>query len=99
MIVYKGMREDMTCTQGRGKFQYHLGETIREDRAEANCAGAIAIARGEQPMVKGAAGAFLGMIKETGGLIEEARLVEVKGEIRPDTWYTLHENRPKEVER
>ena len=29
MIVYKGMREDMTCTQGRGKFQYHLGETIR----------------------------------------------------------------------
>lgn len=191
MIVYKGMREDMTCTQGRGKFQYHLGETIREDRAktaaaglhctenpflvldwypldgtnryflceaagsidedqsdnkiacteltivkelsvkelaghgmmfmvqhpqrdwlkagirisvaedraEANCAGAIAIARGEHPMVKGAAGAYLGMIKETGGLIEEARLVEVKGEIRPDTWYTLHENRPKEVER
>ena len=39
MIVYKGMREDMTCTQGRGKFQYHLGETIREDRAKTAAAG------------------------------------------------------------
>lgn len=190
MIVYKGMREDMTCTLGRGTFQYRLGETVKEvrsktagaglhctenpllvlewyplggtnryflceaagsidedqsdnkiacteltvirelsvkelaghgmmfmlqhpmrkweqtgdmlsvaaGRAVAACAGAIAIARGEEPKAKGAAGSYLGLIKESGGLIEAARLFEVKGEIKPDTWYTIEENRPKEVQ-
>lgn len=190
MIVYKGMNKDMTCTLGKGSFQYRLGETIKEDssktakiglhcvenplkvlswyslggsnryflceaagsidedhsddkiacteltvlkelsvkelvghgmmwivshplrdweqsshmltvtkdRAEAFCAGAIAIARGEGPRVKGAAGSYLGLIKENNGLIEEARLLEVTGEIKPNTWYTLELNNPKEVQ-
>lgn len=189
MIVYKGMRKDMTCNLGNKVFKYHLGETIKEersktanaglhctenplqvlswyslgeknryflceasgsidedssenklacteltivkelttkelaghgmmwmvnhplrewelsghmlnvtrDRAEAFCAGAIAIARGEDPQAKGAAGSYLGLIKENNGLIEEARLLEVTGDIKPNTWYTLDQNSPKEV--
>lgn len=189
MIVYKGMHRDMTCTLGRGSFQYRLGETVKEDRAktanaglhctenpfqvlswyrlggdnryflceaegsidedesddkiacteltvvkeltvkelaghgmmwmvnhplrkweqsghmltvakdqsESLCEGAVAIARGENPKVRGKAGSYLGLVKENGGLIEEARLIEVKGEIKPDIWYTLEQNRPKEV--
>lgn len=70
---------------------------IAEGRAEANCAGAIAIARGERPMVRGAAGSCLGLVRENAGLIEEARLLTVEGDIKPDTWYTLEGSHPEEV--
>lgn len=30
MIAYKGFLADMTCTKGKGKFQYVIGETIQE---------------------------------------------------------------------
>lgn len=71
--------------------------SVRSDRAEASGEGAIAIARGENPMVRGGQGAILGLIRETGGLIEDAKLFEVTGDIRPGTWYGLENRKPKEV--
>lgn len=36
MIAYKGFNQDMTCTMGKGTFQYEVGKTYTED--EAKCA-------------------------------------------------------------
>ena len=190
MLAYKGFKEDLTCTFGRGTFQYEAGQTIKEESsrcqnrglhcaenpleclrwyplgygnryflveasgsldelggddtqlactemtlvrelsvkemaghammymvrhpfrpwkrtgnmlqvaqnwAEAKTSGAVAIARGPHPKVRGAAGAILGLIREDGGLIEDAKLFVVQGNIKPDTWYTLKEREPQEV--
>lgn len=190
MLAYKGFKEDLTCTCGRGTFQYKEGQTIKaegskaqrtglhcaenpveclrwyplgsgnryflveaagsidelggtdtqlactemtllkelslkefaghammymvkhplrdwkrdsrmlqiaEDEAEADENG-IAIARGLHPKVKGKQGAVLGLIRDNGGLIEDAKLFAVEGEIKPDTWYTLKDRKPVEVE-
>ena len=70
---------------------------IAEDEAEADENG-IAIARGLHPKVKGKKGAVLGLIRDNGGLIEDAKLFTVEGEIKPDTWYTLKDRQPVEVE-
>lgn len=70
---------------------------IAEDKAEAAENG-IAIARGQHPKVKGKSGAVLGLIRDNGGLIEDAKLFVVEGEIEPDTWYTLKDRQPVEVE-
>lgn len=35
MKAFKMFNKDMTCTMGRGKFQYEIGKTYREE--EANC--------------------------------------------------------------
>lgn len=190
MLAYKGFKSDLTCTFGRGTFQYQTGQTIKsegskaqhtglhcaenpveclcwyplgggnryflveaagsidelggtdtqlactemtllkelslkefaghamiymvkhplrnwkresrllqiaEDEAEADENG-IAIARGLHPKVKGKKGAVLGLIRDNGGLIEDAKLFTVEGEIKPDTWYTLKDRQPVEVE-
>lgn len=34
MIAYKGFRPDLTCTMGKGTFQYRIGETVREDKSK-----------------------------------------------------------------
>lgn len=70
---------------------------ITEDEAEADENG-IAIARGLHPKVKGKQGAVLGLIRDNGGLIEDAKLFAVEGEIKLDTWYTLKDRQPMEVE-
>ena len=41
--------------------------------------------------------AILGLIREEDGTIKDAKLFEVKGDIRPDTWYGLEDRDPKEV--
>lgn len=71
---------------------------ICKDKADAPGAGDIAIARGETPMVRGAGGAILGLIREVGGFIEDAKLFEVTGDIKPYAWYTLENRTPKEVQ-
>ena len=48
-------------------------------------------------MVRGREGAILGLIREEDGTIKDAKLFEVKGDIRPDTWYGLEDREPKEV--
>lgn len=71
---------------------------IAEDEAEADKEGSIAIARGMHPKVRGKQGAILGLIRDNGGLIEDAKLFTVEGDIEPDTWYTLKDRQPVEVE-
>lgn len=71
--------------------------SVKRDRAEAEGKGCIAIARGPHPRAKGGEGAILGLIREADGLMEEAKLFEVKGEIKPGTWYGLEERSPKEA--
>ena len=36
MIAYKGFDKDLVCTRGKGRFQYEVGKTYKED--EAKCA-------------------------------------------------------------
>lgn len=39
MMAFKGTHGDMTCTCGNGRYQYSLGETIREEWSKARRAG------------------------------------------------------------
>lgn len=34
MIAYKGFNKDLSCTRGRGTFQYEVGKTYTEQKAE-----------------------------------------------------------------
>lgn len=39
MIAYKGFKEDLTCTMGKGTFQYEPGVTYKEDSAKCTSTG------------------------------------------------------------
>ncbi len=70
----------------------------KRDRAEARHSGAIAIARGERPLVRGTEGACLGLVQEENGEITDARLLTAgRRGIKPHTWYTLADGIPREV--
>lgn len=72
--------------------------TAAPDRAEAFLPGAVAIARGEMPLAKGAAGAHLGLVREKNGEITDARILTVGNNgIKPDTWYTAYDGAIREV--
>lgn len=74
--------------------QSRIGLKVCRDRAEADCTGAIAIARGTSPKVKGTAGSILGLICETAaGDIVSAKLFTAGEDGKADTWYTLAEDR------
>lgn len=67
---------------------------VKEDEACGAGAGSIAIARGKNPKVKGAAGSVLGLIKEDeNGQIEAAKVFAVEGKVIPNTWYTITPSR------
>lgn len=34
MIAYKGFNKDLTCTMGRGAYQYEVGKTYKEENAQ-----------------------------------------------------------------
>lgn len=69
-----------------------------KDRAEAVFPDAIAIARGFRPAAKGPVGSHLGLIREVYGEITDARLLTVgRNGIKPDTWYTVEDNMPRET--
>lgn len=68
-----------------------MGVMVAQDAAWATSKEGIAIARGQEPKVKGYRGSHLGWIRETADGIKEARLVTVEGPIKPDTWYTIEE--------
>lgn len=72
--------------------------SVRKDRAEGQGEGSIAIARGPHPRVKGKAGSVLGLIREVDGVIEDAKLFRVEGNLNQGTWYTLVGREPKEAE-
>lgn len=71
---------------------------VEEERAEGEGKGSIAIARGKKPMVKGKKGSILGLLcEQEPGLFTEAKVFEVAGEVRPDTWYRLKDGKLQEV--
>lgn len=53
--------------------------------------GAIAIARGENPRVRGKEGAAVGILKEKDGFFMAAKVGIVGVDIQPDTWYRIDE--------
>lgn len=81
------------------KWQKHgICLEVAQERAAGDGEGAIAIARGQHPRVKGAAGCILGLLLEPEpGVFAGARIVVAGEEARPDTWYTLEGNVLKEV--
>lgn len=73
---------------------------VKRDAAEAREAGAIAIARGQAPKVRGKAGSVLGLVveNEKGDEILRTKFFVAAGQAKPDTWYTLDGQRQlKEV--
>lgn len=73
---------------------------VAEERAEGKGKGSVAIARGKNPMVRGKAGSVLGLLCEPEPeLFTEAKVFEVTGGIRPDTWYRLKDGKLQEVEK
>ena len=62
-------------------------------KAAGQGAGALAIARGKSPRVKGKAGSTLALVREPErGIFDAVQIFEVAGEIRENTWYTIDEN-------
>lgn len=39
MIAYKGFNQDLVCTMGKGRFQYEVGKTYKEDKAQCVSTG------------------------------------------------------------
>lgn len=71
---------------------------VAADKAEAMLPDAIAIARGERPLARGADGAHLGLIREVDGEIVDARLATVgRRGIMPGIWYTVEDGILKEA--
>lgn len=69
---------------------------IQEDIAEGSTKDSIAIARGNNPKVKGVKGSIIGLVEEHKEIVG-ARLLEVDGkEIKEKTWYTLENGNLKE---
>ena len=65
------------------------------DKAEADAEEAIAIARGENPKVKGPEGSILGLVKETDGEITACKLLKVAPE-QQGKWLTIGDSREVE---
>lgn len=72
---------------------------VREDEAEATQPFGIAIARGENPRVRGVKGSVLGIILEKNGEIQLAKIMELKGanEELADKWITINQGREVRV--
>lgn len=68
---------------------------VKEDEAEATRPFGIAIARGENPRVRGVKGSVLGIILEKNGEIQLAKIMELKGicEEFADKWITINQSR------
>lgn len=73
-FAYEGMKYIIKHPQREKWQQNYSNVKVMSEQAEAALKGDIAIARGEDPMVRGAAGSFLGLIKEKHGTIVAARL-------------------------
>lgn len=74
--------------------QHHAGIVVTDMDVSVSVGGDIAIVRSANPKVKGVKGALLGLIlEERPGVIAAAKLFEVGQDAKPDTWYTLTEDR------
>ncbi|RJW41976.1 DUF7666 domain-containing protein [Anaerobutyricum hallii] len=64
---------------------------VKNMEAEGAGYGAIAIARGENPRVRGRRGTAVGILKEKDGFFLAAKVGIVGEDIQPDIWYQLNE--------
>lgn len=89
-FALRGM-EYMIMHPSREKWQQnHMNVCVEKDKAEATTYGAIAIARGPHPIVKGVPGSILGLIIEPVlGKITEAKLFRSSC----DSWMELTDQR------
>ena len=90
MYIYKHpLREIERSVDG-----VDIGET-----AQAKRVGHLAIARGENPKVRGTARSAIGIIKEQDGVITGVRMGQPGKNLKENVWYTLDEdNNMVEVE-
>lgn len=85
-IAYAGMEYILLHPDREGWEQQRPGVSVCRDRAEAKEQGHIAIARGQDPVVRGAKGSIIGLIKEDeAGKIVGARMLEVPEKLA-DCW-------------
>ena len=63
-IAYYGMRYMVEHPDRENWRQDHLSVQVKEERAEADSPGHIAVARGRSPRVRGVAGSILGLVEE-----------------------------------
>lgn len=94
-FAVEGMLYIIKHPQREGWQQSYYNCKVWQDSAKAEGEGCIAIARGERPRVKGAAGAVVGMILEKDGEILAAKAVRVTSGIA-GKWITI--NRDREVQ-
>lgn len=67
---------------------------VAKEEAEAPKKDTIAIARGRNPKVRGAAGSILGLILESENReILQAKIFEAGRDAKADTWYTVNKER------
>lgn len=76
--------------------QSHENVQVKKDKAEANGAGQIAVARGENPQVRGPEGSILGLIIDRGGEILNAKLIKVNQQYA-NKWLSLTEEREVKI--
>lgn len=75
---------------------HKTGVMVAKDKAEAKAAGHIAIARGENPCVKGAEGSIVGLLVDSGGEILNAKMLVITSKYA-EKWIRINENREVEV--
>lgn len=97
-FVMEGMKYMIEHPQ-RPWEQYKYNCIVQADEAEAVAEYGIAIARGKTPRVKGVKGSIVGMILEEDGVIQNAKLLVIRGiqEGLANRWITIDENREVKV--
>lgn len=80
-IALEGMIYMIEHPQRGGWECQYPGVQVKRDRAEANKSGYIAIARGEEPAVRGEAGGIAGLVRENRqGEIQNVRMIQITKE-------------------
>lgn len=79
-MAMEAMRYMVEHPDRSGWEQSRLNVSVQQDSAEATAAGQIAIARGKEPVVKGPAGAILGLIVENATGLNMCKLLKVSAE-------------------
>ena len=97
-FVIEGMKYMIEHPQ-RPWEQYKCNCIVKADEAEAVADYGIAIARGKRPKVKGVKGSIVGLILEEDGVIQNAKLLVLRGiqEGFANHWITIDENREVKV--
>ena len=95
-FALEGMKYMINHPMRKNWQQSHSGVKVLADYADCGMSGAIAIARGQEPVVSGVEGSILGLIVETGGEIKNCKLFVVSPE-QAGKRYRLNIHRELEV--